>query len=188
MGCIYSHIYLFHFYLAVFLCTCLCIVVMVIIVAMATNQKRRLRLFMTQFQKISIFLLRIIMGWLFLYAGVTKIIDPAWSAAGYLKGAKTFIAFYHWLLSPDILPTVNVLNEWGLTLIGLALLVGIFARISAISGTVLMLLYYFSVLDFPYPNPHSYLVDEHIIYALALLLLAILNAGRVWGLDKKIGR
>lgn len=138
---------------------------------------------MTQFQKISLFSLRITMGWLFLYAGITKIIDPAWSAAGYLNGAKTFTGFYHSLLSPDLLPTVNFLNEWGLTLIGAALLVGIFARVSAVSGAVLMLLYYFPVLQFPYIGTYSYLVDEHIIYAAALVVLASFQAGRVWGLE-----
>lgn len=138
---------------------------------------------MVQFQKVSIFLLRITMGWLFFYAGITKLIDPTWSAAGYLKGAKTFIGLYHWMLSPDILPIINMLNEWGLTLIGVALLVGIFARISAIFGTILMLLYYFPVLEFPYIGSYSYLVDEHIVYAAAFLVLASLRAGRIWGLE-----
>lgn len=49
---------------------------------------------MTQFQKISLFLLRISIGWLMFYAGITKVLNPEWSAAGYLKGAKTFVVFY----------------------------------------------------------------------------------------------
>lgn len=138
---------------------------------------------MIQFQKVSIFLLRITMGWLFFYAGITKVLNPTWSAAGYLQGAKTFAGFYHWLLSPNLLPTVNFLNEWGLTLIGAALLVGIFARVSAVSGTVLMLLYYFPVLEFPYIGTNSYLIDEHIIYAAAFLVLASVQAGRIWGIE-----
>lgn len=138
---------------------------------------------MTQFQKISLFLLRLSMGWFMFYAGITKVIDPTWSAAGYLRGAKTFVEFYQWLVSPGILPIVNFVNEWGLTLLGVSLILGIGVRLSSILGAVLMLLYYFPVLDFPYPNPHSYLVDEHIIYALTLLLLASLRAGRVWGLE-----
>lgn len=138
---------------------------------------------MTQFQKLSIFFLRITTGWMMLYSGITKIIDPQWSAAVYLKGAKTFTGLYHWLADPQMLPITNVINEWGLTLLGISLIFGVFVRLSSILGVVLMLLYYLPLLDFPYPNPHSYLIDEHIIYAIVLLLLASFRAGRVWGLE-----
>ena len=128
-------------------------------------------------------MLRLSLGWLFFYAGITKVLNPAWSAAGYLKGGKTFVEFYQWLASPGILPAVDFVNEWGLTLLGLSLIFGVFVQLSSILGAVLMLLYYLPILDFPYPNPYSYLVDEHIIYALVLLLFASLRAGRVWGLE-----
>lgn len=137
---------------------------------------------MTQFQKISLFLVRITMGWMFFYAGITKVIDPAWSAEGYLKGAKNFVGFYEWLMSPGMLPIVNFVNEWGLTLLGVSLILGIGVRLSAVLGVALMILYYLP-LGFPYPNTHSLIVDEHIIYAAALLLLASLRAGRTWGLE-----
>lgn len=117
------------------------------------------------------------------YAGITKVLDPSWSAAGYLKGAKTFAGFYQWILQPNILPTINFINEWGLMLLGVSLILGIGVRLSSILGAILMLLYYFPVLQFPYPNPHSYIVDDHIIYALVLLFFASLRAGRIWGLE-----
>lgn len=138
---------------------------------------------MTQFKKTSIFLLRVSLGWLFFYAGIAKVLDPAWSSAGYLANAKTFPLFYASLLRPDFLPAVDFLNEWGLTLIGVSLIFGVFVRLSSVFGILLMLLYYFPILSFPYPNPHSFIVDEHIIYALVFLLFAALKAGRVWGLD-----
>lgn len=138
---------------------------------------------MTQFQKISLFLLRISLGWLFFWAGITKVLNPEWSAAGYLKGAKTFVGFYQWLTSPGILPIINFVNEWGLTLLGIALILGIFVRLSSVLGAVLMFLYYLPILQFPYPNPYSFLVDEHIIYIFALLMLVSAHAGRVWGLE-----
>jgi len=123
------------------------------------------------------------MGWLMFYAGITKILNPTWSAAGYLKGAKTFTGFYQWLLSPDILPTINFVNEWGLALLGVSLIFGVFVRLSSVLGAVLMLLYYFVILDFPHPNAFSYIVDEHVIYALVLIFFAATRAGRVWGLE-----
>ena len=139
---------------------------------------------MTRYQKIFLFLLRVSFGFLFLYAGFTKVIDPTWSAAGYLKGATTFAGFYQWLSSPQIIPLTNFLNEWGLTLIGAALILGVFVRLSVILGATMMILYYFPILNFPTVGEHGYLVDEHIIYALALLLLGALRAGRVIGLEK----
>lgn len=129
------------------------------------------------------FLLRIALGWMFLYAGITKVLDPAWSAAGYLKGAKSFVPFYSWFLQPNILPTVDFLNEWGLTLIGVSLILGVMVRLSSLFGAALMLLYYFA-LPFPRPDAHSLVVDSHIIYAAALLVLAYSRAGRIWGLER----
>lgn len=144
-----------------------------------------------QLKKVSVFLLRISMGWLFFYAGITKVLNPEWSAGGYLKGAKIFIGFHQWLGSPGVLPIVDLLNQWGLTLLGLALILGLFIRISAPLAAFLMLLYYLPILNFPYAGTHSFLIDEHIIYILVLAFLAIISAGRIWGIDqllKKYGR
>lgn len=143
---------------------------------------------MNQSQNIALFLLRVSTGWLFFYAGITKILNPEWSAAGYLTGAKTFPEFFNFFLQPNILPIVNLANEWGLTLIGVALILGVFVRWAAIAGIILMVLYYLPILDFPYPNTHSYIVDEHVIYALVLLVLSVFNAGQVWGLGRRFGR
>lgn len=132
----------------------------------------------------SLLLLRFSIGWLFFYSGITKVLDPSWSAVGYLNSAKTFAVLYHWFALPEILPFINFVNEWGLTLIGLSLILGIFVRISGILGAILMLLYYFPILDGLYPNPHSFIVDEHIVYIAALLTLSAFRAGRVFGLEK----
>lgn len=139
---------------------------------------------MERLQKLSIFILRVSMGWMFLYAGITKILNPEWSAGGYLKGAKTFAGFYQWLLDPNILPAVNFINEWGLTLLGISLMLGVFVRLSSILGALLMLMYYLPILDFPYPNPNSFIVDQHIIYIFVLLFFASIRAGRIWGLER----
>ncbi len=137
---------------------------------------------MTIPQKFWLFLLRISMGWLMFYAGYSKLIKPGWSAVGYMKGAKTFTGFYNWLMSPGILPVVNFLNEWGLTFLGISLILGVGVRLSATLGGVLMLLYYFP-LGFPYPSANSIIVDDHIIYALILFFFAAIRAGRYWGLE-----
>ncbi len=127
---------------------------------------------MTKFSKMSLLVLRIAMGWMFLYAGITKLLDPNWSAAGYIKGAKTFPGLYNLFLQPNVLPVINFINEWGLTLLGLSLIVGLFVRLSSSLGIVLMLFYYLAILQFPYPNPNSFLVDQHIIFIFVLLFFA----------------
>ena len=132
---------------------------------------------MTQSQKLSSFFLRLTLGWMFFYAGITKVLNPEWSSAGYLKGAKGFQWFYGWLSSPSILPIVDFINEWGLTLLGISLMLGVSIKLSSRLGALLMLLYYLPILDFPYPNTHAFIVDEHIIYIAALFLLSSINAG-----------
>ncbi len=133
-------------------------------------------------QKKVFFILRVLLGWVFLYAGLAKLLMPGWSAAGLLNAAKTFPGLYAWFATPGILPIVNFLNAWGLTLLGVSLILGLFVRWSAIPGMLLMLLYYFADNAFP-SVPSGFLVDEHIIYIAALLLLFAFNAGRIWGVD-----
>ncbi len=142
---------------------------------------------MTQFHKTSLFLLRVGLGWLMLYAGWTHLTSAnfAVSAAGYMGGAKILTGFYGWLASPGMLPFVSNLNAWALTLLGVSLILGALVRVSSWLGALLMLLYYLP-LGFPYPDAHSYIVDDHIIYILILLVLAAYGAGRVWGLDSWI--
>jgi len=141
---------------------------------------------MTSFQKISLALLRVSLGWFMFYAGVTKVLDPAWSAGGYLKGAKNLAGFYQWLLQPEILPIVNFLNEWGLTLIGLSLILGLWVRTASYFGILIMLLYYFPVLNFPFVGDHSFLIDEHIIYALSLWFIDQSGVGKILSLENII--
>ena len=141
---------------------------------------------MTKLQRISLFLLRVSLGWVFFYAGITKVLKPGWSAAGFLQGAKTFPDFFHWFASPAVLPFTNFMNEWGLTLLGVSLILGVFIRWTAPLGIILMALYYLPILQFPYPNVNSFIVDEHIIYMVALAVLAACKAGSYWGLGKQL--
>ena len=133
--------------------------------------------------KLILFITRVAVGWIMLYAGLTKLVNPNWSAAGYLGNAKTFAGFYNWFLQPGVLLFTNFMNEWGLTLLGISLIAGAFIKYSGYLGALLMLLYYFPVLDFPKIGANSYLVDEHSIYALVLVLLSVYRAGGYWGVD-----
>ena len=93
------------------------------------------------------------------------------------------VSFFNFLLEPNILPTINFLNEWGQTLLGLSLILGVLIQIGSVLGALLMILYYLPVLSFPYVGTHSFLVDDHIIYLLVFILLGAVRAGEIWGLD-----
>lgn len=131
--------------------------------------------------------LRIALGWLFFYAGITKVLDSGWSAKGYLLGAKTFSGFYAWLASDGILPIIDFVNKWGLTLLGVSLILGVAVRLFSLFGVGLMFLYWLPVLDFPRVE-HGYLVDDHVIYALVLLFFAAVKAGRWYGLEERCAK
>ncbi len=135
-----------------------------------------------------LFLLRISMGWMFFYAGIIKILNAQWTSAVYLKGAKTFPELYQFFLQPHILPSINFINEWGLTLLGISLILGVCVRLSSLCGVVLMLLYYFPILAFPYPSASSYIVDQHIIFIFVLLYFASVRAGRFVGIEQWCSR
>ena len=141
---------------------------------------------MTTSQKTVLVLLRLAMGGFFFYAGLSKILDPSWTAAGYLSSAKTLPDFYAWLSSGTLLPLINIVNEWGLLLLGVSLILGLMVRASSSLGMMLMFLYYLPVLDFPYVG-HSFIIDEHIIYILVLALFFVWNR-KIWSMDRWIAR
>lgn len=143
---------------------------------------------MNKYTKWSLFLLRISLGWVMLYAGVTKIMNPEWTSIGYLENAQTFTSFFQWFASPENIGWVNFVNEWGLTLLGISLILGIGIRISSFLGILLMMLYYLPILNFPHPDVNSYIVDSHVVYALIFLYFGLARVGRIYGLDKKYGK
>lgn len=118
------------------------------------------------------------MGWLMLYSGIVKILDPSWTAKEYIEQSKVLPQFYSLLLRPDVLPYVDIANKWGLTLIGGALIVGFGTRFAAFWGLVLMILYYLPL----YPPLYG-AVNEHIAYAFLFLLFITFAAGRIAGFD-----
>ena len=136
-------------------------------------------------------ILRMLIGWHLLYEGITKLINPYWSSAGYLMESKWIFSgwFQSIVANPTALKIVDFLNEWGLIAIGFGLIAGFLTEIAAIAGIVLLLLYYFANppfvgLTYSMPTEGSYLiVNKTLIEAAALLVLAVLPTGRKIGLD-----
>ena len=124
------------------------------------------------------FLLRFSMGWVFFYAGITKILDSSWSSKGFLENAESFQTLFSWLANPHNLIWVDFINKWGVAALGIALMLGVFTNTAASLGILAMLLYYLPGLNFPFVGQHSLLIDEHIIYILVLLIIIRLRAGK----------
>lgn len=137
-------------------------------------------------------LLRILIGWHFLYEGLIKVLNPSWSAKAYLLDSNGLFAgmFKNIASNPGLLDAVNFLNEWGLVLTGLGLILGVFTRLSSIGGMLLLLLYTFShpsLLNVTYTMPMEgsyFLIDKNIIELAALGLLFVFPTGRIIGIDR----
>ncbi|MFW6277686.1 MAG: DoxX family membrane protein, partial [Prolixibacteraceae bacterium] len=133
-------------------------------------------------KKLTITFFRVAIGWHFLYEGLSKLWIENWSAQGYLANATgPFAGFYHWMASSETLMSIiDPVNIAALILIGLALFLGIAIRVSAISGVVLLLLYYFAYpplggLSMGAAEGNIFIVNKNLIEALALITLFFLK-------------
>ncbi|HET9499250.1 MAG TPA: hypothetical protein VFO98_03220 [Marmoricola sp.] len=99
---------------------------------------------------------------------------------GFLKfGAKgPFADFYHSIAGAAWADWLFMLGLLG---IGIALTFGIGMRIAATLGALLYLMMWTVVLP-PDNNP---VLDDHILGALTLVVLAAVNAGDTWGLGRR---
>ncbi|MGY4645092.1 DoxX family protein [Cellulomonas sp. URHB0016] len=71
--------------------------------------------------------------------------------------------------------------------VGVAVMLGIGLRVSAVAGSLVMLLMW--VAEWPLiQGSNNPLVDYHVIYALVLVLCATLLAGDTWGLGRRWAR
>ncbi|WP_411962817.1 DoxX family protein [Haloferax sp. YSMS24] len=144
---------------------------------------------------LSLFIMRVVMGWTLFQGGVTKLVtyldaDPSnnWTAAGFLANAippgNPLIGFFGAMAGN---PLIDQLNMWGLTLTGLALILGAFVRFSAFWGAIMMLFYWAASLEggilAGLPLAHGWVVDDHIVYAVLLFGLGAFGAGRILGVD-----
>ena len=149
---------------------------------------------MTKFtkQQVILALLRITLGLIFLWAFFDKVLglgfattaDKSWllgnsPTLGFLKlGTKGPLAVFYQSIAGN--PVVDWLFMLGLLGIGLALILGMGIKIASYSGTLLMILMWSAALP---PKNHPFL-DEHIVYALALISMNYVKAGHYFGLGK----
>ena len=139
---------------------------------------------------------RISLGWIFLWAFLDKTFGlghetahaDAWIRGG--SPTKGFLAFgadgpftdlYHSLAGAA---WADWLFMAGLLGLGTALLLGVAMRVAAASGVLLLVLMWTVVLP-PANNPF---MDDHLVYAMLLVILAAAGAGTTLGLGTTWGR
>ncbi len=136
--------------------------------------------------------LRIVIGWQLLYEGLAKLLTPDWTAAPYLLLSRGFFpGFFHWLgSSPAMLGAVNFLNTWGLTLIGLALILGVVTRFASGCGVAMLALYYLAqppLIRTNYWAPvegHYMVVNKTLVELMVLVVFLFVPAGALWGIER----
>lgn len=136
-------------------------------------------------------ILRIAMGWYFLWPFMDKLfgfgfntsaghawIDGVSPTYGFLAKATKgpFAPFFQSLAGSQ---AVDWLFMAGLLLIGLSLMLGVGMRIACVSGVAMMVLFYLAGSIWPAQNPF---LDQHVINALLLLGLAGTGANKRFGL------
>jgi thiosulfate dehydrogenase [quinone] large subunit len=146
---------------------------------------------------------RVVLGVEFLWAFLDKTFGLGYatpSARAWIHGGSPTKGF---LSNVAVGPFESTFHAWagaawadwtfmlGLLGIGIALIFGIGLRIAAVSGTLMMLgmwaaewpLAKFTSAGEPSMSTNP-IVDYHIIYALALIALAVVYAGNTWGLGR----
>ena len=137
----------------------------------------------------ALILLRLTIGWHFLYEGIIKLYNPYWSAKGYLLSAEGWFAgLFTSLAEGPLMGFVDAANIAITVAVGLLLLLGAFTRFAAIAGIVLLALFYLA-----HPPLHGYsgasiagsywLVNYNLIEIAGLLVVLSAPTSRYFGLD-----
>jgi len=141
---------------------------------------------------IALTVLRVLVGWHFLYEGLTKVTATSWSSAGYLKAARgPFADFFHGIAAnPNQLANADQVTMWALTIVGACLILGLFTRLASLAGIGLILLFYLATPPFigyfySIPSEGSYLiVNKNLVEIAALAVIFATRSGLFAGLDR----
>ena len=140
-------------------------------------------------QMTSLVVLRLFVGWHFLYEGVVKLFNPYWTAKTYLLTSEGALRpLFVWLAEEPMISVVDVVNVALLIGVGAALMLGTLTRIAVVAGIAVLLMYYLA-----HPPFHGmsmgpavgsfWIVNYNLIECAALLLVYHFPTSRYFGLD-----
>ena len=146
-------------------------------------------------QLTSLVVLRMLVGWHFLYEGLLKLFTPEWTSAGYLRSAEgIFSGIFSWLGSESMVGMADTLTVVALIFIGLSLVLGIFTRWGALVGMFILAMFYLAHPSFPGlsnagPSEGNYfIVNKNLIEFAAMWVLLLFPTSQYVGLDSYLGR
>ena len=125
--------------------------------------------------------LRIAIGWHFLYEGVWKLMQTeGWSCASYLGASQGPLAsIFKWMAAQG---WIVAAGDWavmiGLVAIGLSLMLGVLSRVAALFGIALMAMFYGCQPPEPFAEAFSgadgrfFVIERNVLEAFGLLLVA----------------
>lgn len=134
-------------------------------------------------------ILRIMVGWHFLYEGVWKLMQNGqWSCLSYLDGAQGPLAgLFKWMASQGWLVAMgDYAVMGGLTLIGLSLITGVLARVASVFAILLMAMFYAAQPPEPFATALSgadgrfFLLERNLIESAALLAIVFVPSWKGW--------
>jgi thiosulfate dehydrogenase (quinone) large subunit len=146
---------------------------------------------LSRWPMIAITVMRILIGWHFLYEGIAKLSSATWSSSGYLKQARgPFADLFKWLAAqPNLLSYADLITMYGLTIVGVLLVLGLFTRLASVAGIGFILMFYLCnppLVGFFYslPQEGSYLiVNKQLTELGGLLVVLVSGSGTFAGLD-----
>lgn len=143
---------------------------------------------LTAAQGYALVLLRILIGWHFLYEGIIKAYNPSWTSKGYLLSASILKPFFTWLAGDSLISVIDTLNIAALIAVGISLLIGLKVRWGCIGGILLLLMYYLAHPPFPSlpqgPSEGSYwVVNKNLIEMVALYVIYLFPLISVFGIE-----
>ncbi len=126
--------------------------------------------------------IRLVIGYHFLYEGIDKLISHNWSSAPFLLQSNwIFSGFFHFLAgNQTILSIVDFMNIWGQILIGVALIIGLFSRIAAIFGAIMLLSYYIAIP--PFVESFTF-IDKNLFELFLFLVTILFPTSKIIGID-----
>jgi uncharacterized membrane protein YphA (DoxX/SURF4 family) len=126
-----------------------------------------------------VFLLRLVIGLTFFYIGFTSLFNPQ---LGLILQGRSVSGLYIWLASLSSPAWLHQVAPWAFLVIGGLLILGLFTRIAAALGAVLVLVGYVPSLSYTVTNIVQFINDE-LIVVICLLVLIAAKAGSYLGLD-----
>jgi thiosulfate dehydrogenase [quinone] large subunit len=152
--------------------------------------------------QIGVAILRVVVGVIFLWAGLAKILGPdPFDASGFLQFATGGTLGWPFVAAPvegeiynptnglwtglgqnsGAMGIITILVPWGQIGIGIGLILGLLTRFSAAMGTLMMLFFFLAAWEFEHG-----IVNQHLTYAVVTFFIGLIGAGNYFGFDRSL--